>query len=55
MSLDEKKVKRLIGMMNEMTTVKIPPMKPVIRCFEAGMDEDILEYLLRVGTAGHSK
>lgn len=55
MPLDEKKVKRLIGMMNEMTTVKIPPMKPVIRCFEAGMDEDILEYLLRVGTAGHSK
>lgn len=29
--------------------------KPIIRCFEAGTDEDILEYLLRVGTAGHSK
>lgn len=55
MPLNEKKVKRLIDMMNEMTTVKIPPMKPIIRCFEAGMDEDILEYLLRVGTAGHSK
>ncbi len=55
MALNEKKVKRLIDMMNEMTTVKIPPLQPVIRCFEAGMDEDILEYLLRVGTAGHSK
>ena len=55
MALNEKKVKRLIGMMNEMTTVEIPPLKPIIRCFELGMDEDILEYLLRVGTAGHSK
>ncbi len=55
MSLDEKKVKRLIGIMNEMTSVEIPPMKPIIRCFELGMDEDILEYLLRVGTSRHSK
>ena len=53
--LDEKKVKRLVGMMNEMTAVKIPPMKPIVRCFKLGMDEDILEYLLRVGTSGHSK
>lgn len=55
MSLDKKKVKRLIGMMNQMTAVQIPPMGPIIRCFELGMDEDILNYLLRVGTAPHSK
>lgn len=53
--LDKKKVKRLIGMMNEMTAVEIPAMGPIIRCFEIGMDEDVLNYLLRVGTAPHSK
>lgn len=53
MALEKKKVKRLIGMMNEMTAVKIPAMGPIIRCFELGMDEDILNYLLRVGTASH--
>ncbi|MDO4501936.1 MAG: 4Fe-4S binding protein [Coriobacteriia bacterium] len=55
MALDKKKVKRLIGMMNQMTAVEIPPMGPIIRCFELGMDEDILNYLLRVGTTGHTK
>lgn len=54
MSLDKKKVKRLIGMMNDMTEVKIPPMGPIIKCFEIGMDEDILNYLLRVGTTPHT-
>lgn len=52
--LEKKKVKRLIGMMNEMTAVEIPAMGPIIRCFEIGMDEDVLNYLLRVGTAPHS-
>lgn len=55
MALNEKKVKRLIGLMNEMSGFKIPAMKPIIRCFEAAMDEDILEFLLRVGTASHSE
>ena len=54
MSLDKKKVKRLIGMMNDMTEVKIPAMPAIIKCFELGMDEDILNYLLRVGTTPHT-
>lgn len=54
MSLPEKKVKKLIGMMNSITEVKIPPMKPIIECFEIGMDEKMLDFLLRCGVEEHT-
>ncbi len=50
MKLPEKKVKELIAMMNSLSEVKIPPMKPIIECFEMGMDEDMLDFLLAMGT-----
>lgn len=54
MKLNEKKVKKLIGMMNSLTEVKIPPMKPIIECFEIGMDEKMLDFLLAAGTEEHT-
>lgn len=54
MSLSEKKVKKLVGMMNSLTEVKIPPMKPIIECFEIGMNEKMLDFLLAVGTEEHT-
>ena len=49
MRLPEKKVKKLIGMMNSITQVTIPPMKPILEIFDMAMDEKMLDYLLRVG------
>ena len=54
MKLPEKKVKKLIGMMNSLTQVKIPPMKPILEIFDMAMDEKTLDYLLRVGTEEHT-
>ncbi len=54
MGLPEKKVKELIKMMNTLTESKIPPMKPIIECFEIGMNEKMLDYLLRCGVEEHS-
>lgn len=54
MSLPEKKVKELLGMMNAMSTVKIPEHKAVTECFGLAMDERMLDYLLRVGTEAHT-
>ncbi len=55
MSLPEKKVKELISMMNTMTESKIPPMKPILECFEIGMNEKMLDYLLQCGTTEHTR
>lgn len=49
MKLPEKKVKELIARMNSLTEVKIPPMKPILECFEIGMDEKMLDFLLACG------
>ena len=54
MKLPEKKVKKLIGMMNSITQVKIPPMKPILEIFDMAMDEKMLDYLLRVGVEEHT-
>ena len=54
MKLPKKKVKKLIGMMNSLTQVKIPPMKPILEIFDMAMDEKTLDYLLRVGTEEHT-
>lgn len=54
MGLPEKKVKELIGMMNSISGITIPAVKPIIECFELGMDEKTLDYLLRVGVEEHS-
>ena len=54
MSLNEKKVKRLVGMMNSMSQIAIPPMKPIIECFELAMCEETMEFLLAAGTAEYS-
>ncbi len=55
MSLSEKKVKKLVGMMNSLTQVKIPPMKPIIECFEMGMGEKTLDFLLAAGPEGYTE
>ena len=54
MGLPEKKVKQLLGMMNAMSTVKIPEHKAVLECFDLAMDEQMLDYLLKVGTEPHT-
>ena len=54
MGLPEKKVKELLGMMNAMSTVKIPEHKAVLECFDLAMDEQMLDYLLKVGTEPHT-
>ncbi len=54
MKLPEKKVKKLIGMMNSITQVKIPPMKPILEIFDMAMDEKMLDFLLRVGVEEHT-
>lgn len=54
MHLPEKKVKELIARMNSLTEVKIPPMKPIIECFEIGMDEKMLDFLLACGVEEHT-
>lgn len=55
MGLPEKKVKKLIANMNSTTEVKIPAMKPIIECFEMGMDEKMLDYLITLGTEKYTK
>lgn len=54
MKLPEKKVKQLIALMNSTSEVKIPPMKPILECFDMAMDEQMLDYLLTVGTKLHT-
>ena len=49
MKLSEQKIKQLIAMMNSLSEVKIPPMKPILECFDMGMDEDMMDFLLEVG------
>ncbi|MBR5283539.1 MAG: hypothetical protein IKU27_00580, partial [Clostridia bacterium] len=40
--------------MNDMSTVKIPDRKAVLECFDLAMDEQMLDYLLAVGTEPHT-
>ncbi len=54
MALSAEKVRRLIGLMNEVSETKIPAMKPVVECFELAMGEKTLDYLLEVGTGEHT-
>ena len=54
MALPEKKVKQLLGFMNAMSTVRIPENKAVLECFDLAMDEQMLDYLLAVGTEPHT-
>ena len=54
MLLPDKKVKKLIGMMNSLTQVKIPPMRPILEIFDMAMDEKTLDYLIMTGTEEHT-
>ncbi|MGI6028747.1 MAG: DUF362 domain-containing protein [Candidatus Heteroscillospira sp.] len=50
MKLPEEKVKQLIALMNSTTEVKIPPMRPIIECYEIAIDDErVLDFLLRCG------
>ena len=52
--LPKDKVEQLIGMMNSITSVAIPPQPPIIELFDLAMDEKMLDYLLKVGTSVHT-
>ena len=52
--LPEKKVKELIGLMNSISSVKIPAMKEVFELFEMTMDEFMVDFLTLVGTSPKS-
>ncbi len=54
MSLPEKKVKKLIGMMNALTQTKMPPMKPILEIFDMAMDEKTLDFLIGIGVGERS-
>lgn len=53
--LPEKKVKELIGLMNSISSVRIPALKPVFELFNMTMDEFMVDYLIQVGTSPKSK
>ena len=52
--LPEEKVIQLIEKMNSITSVAIPPQKPVIELFDLAMDEKMVDYLLAVGCEVHT-
>lgn len=54
MKLSEKKIKKLIAMMNSISEVKIPPLKPIVECFDVSMDTTMLDFLLEAGPKAHS-
>lgn len=54
MALDKKKVKKLIALMNSSNLVEIPPMGPIIECFEIAMDQQTVDYLLTLGIEPHT-
>ena len=51
----EKKVRELIGLMNSISSVRIPAMKPVFELFNMTMDDFMVDYLIEVGTSPKSK
>lgn len=53
--LPEKKVKELIGLMNSISSVKIPTLPPVFELFDMTMDENMVDYLIQVGTTPKTK
>ena len=54
MSLPEKKVRKLIAMMNSVSKFTLPPVKPLVDCFDLAMDEQTLDFLLEVGTGPYT-
>lgn len=54
MSLPENKVKELLEIMNSISEAKVPPEPPVIKCFELGMCEKTLDFLIAVGKEPHT-
>ena len=48
MRLPEKKVRRLITMMNSVSKFTLPAVKPLIDCFDLAMDEHTLDFLLEM-------
>lgn len=50
MRIPEKKVKELIALMNSMSTASIPAQRPIIEMFNIAMDEQMVDYLLKLGT-----
>mgnify|MGYP003293508574 CR=1 FL=1 len=52
--LPEKKVKELIGLMNSISSVRIPAMKEVFDLFNMTMDEFMVDFLIKGGTTPKS-
>ena len=55
MSINEKKVKQLINLMNSMSNTHIMAHKSIIEMFNIAMDEKMVDYLLRLGNNYYTK
>ena len=55
MKLDRTKVTRLIELMNSTTNGKMPAHEAIVDCFDMGMDEQTLDFLIAVGTDIHTR
>lgn len=53
--LPKEKVKKLIELMNSISSVKIPTLSPVFDLFNMTMDEHMVDYLTEVGTTPKTK